>query len=209
MNEKLGDRKSQIIVGAFNALKKKGLPDLSYDTVAEESGLSRQLIRYHFPDHEALMIAVCDYLAGLYREALITNAGQLEGAARVEMFLDFYFDLLSDSPKPRDDQVYDAMFSLAARSTPVRKALVGQYSLLGQILSHEFELQFEHLDRQAAQELSYIFVSLMYGHWKMVASLGFTEEHKKIARHAMTRLIRSYEENGFENAHTVRVWETN
>lgn len=200
------DRKAQIVQGAFDALMKHGLPDLSYDQVAEEAGLSRQLVRYHFPDHEALMVAVCDYLAQLYREALIASAGQLEGPQRVEMFLDFYFDLLENARKPKDDQVYDALMSLATRSTVVRSTLAGQYGLLGQILSHEFELQFEKLNRQSAQELSYLFVALMYGHWKMVASLGFGSDHKWVTRNAMERLIRSYQNEELPTRESVRIW---
>lgn len=202
------DRKEQIVRGAFDALMKNGLPDLSYDLVAEEAGLSRQLVRYHFPDHESLMVAICDYLAQLYRDALITSAGSLKGPERVEMFLDFYFDLLGNAPKPRDDQVYDAMMSLATRSDVVRNTLAGQYSLLGQILSHEFELQYEEIDRRSAQELSYLFVCLMYGHWKMVSSLGFSNEHRHVTRQSMDRLIRSYENKDLPPSETVRVWET-
>ncbi len=202
------NRKEQIIKGAFDALMTRGLPDLSYDLIAEEAGLSRQLVRYHYPNPEKLMISICDYLAALYRDALITSAGALEGPQRVEMFLDFYFDLLSETPKPRDDQVYDAMFSLATRSEAVRSTLAGQYGLLGQILSHEFELQYEEIDRQSAQELSYLFVCLMYGHWKMVSSLGYSDEHKHITRQAMDRLIRSYAKKDLPLGETIRVWET-
>lgn len=200
------DRKDQIVRGAFAALMRCGLGDLSYDLVAEEAGLSRQLVRYHFPDDEALMVAVCDHLAGLYRGGLIASAGHLAGTARVEMFLDFYFDLLEANPKPRDDQAYDAMMCLATRSAPVRDALAGQYSLVGEVLSHEFEVQYPALDRQKAQELSWLFVCLMYGHWKMVASLGFAEEHRAVTRRAMDRLIRSYLEGPQPQGEKAAIW---
>ena len=206
-DQKTEDRKAQIVGGAFEALKKNGLADLSYDLVAEEAGLSRQLVRYHFPSNEDLMIAVCDYLAGLYRQALISSAGQLQGPQRVEMFLDFYFDLLETMPKPRDDQAYDAMMSLATRSEPIRTVLVDQYGLLGEVLSHEFGVQYPDIDMQSAKELSYLFVCLMYGHWKMVASLGCAEEHKFIARDAMDRLIQSYRQTASVNGKKVAVWK--
>lgn len=32
----------------------------------------------------------------------------------------------------------------------------------------------------------------MYGHWKMVASLGCSSGHNRIAREAMDRIISSY-----------------
>lgn len=197
-------RKHQIVLGAFEALRKSGLPNLSYDAVAHEAGMTRQLVRYHFERHEDLMIAVCDYLASLYREALVSTAGKLNGSARVDAFLDFYFDFLDNTPKPRDDQIYDAMLCMAARSEPIKHQLQGQYKMIGQVLSQEFEVQYSELDAASAEELSYLFVCLMYGHWKMVASLGFAEKHRHISRQAMDRLIRSYREQA--TANEVTVW---
>jgi len=195
-----------ILSGAFDALMRHGLPMLSYDRIAEAAGLSRQVVRYHFPDPEDLMVGLCDKLAATYTDALITNAVTLEGPSRIEMFLDFYFDMLSDVPKPRDDAVYDALMSFAAGSPKVRAALRGQYSLLGQVLSHEFRVAYPALSREAAGELSFLFVSLMYGHWKMVASLGLSETHNEVTRQGMERLIRSYVVLGKPASSVGRVW---
>lgn len=199
------DRRQQIVQGAFAALLENGLPHISYDQIAEASGTTRQLVRYHFPDPEQLMLDVCDLLAQGYREALVSLAGQMQGASRVEVFLDFYFDLLDGTAKPRDDQVYDAIMSLSAASLPLKENLRGQYRLVGQVLGHEFAVQYPELDQQSAEELSYLFVSLMYGHWKMVSSLGYAEDHRKVSRAAMDRLIRSYCDTG---SHTpdVKIW---
>lgn len=199
------ERRRQILQGAFEALREHGLPTLSYDQIAEASGTTRQLVRYHFTDPEELMLGVCELLAVAYREALLELAGKMQSAARVDVFLDFYFDLLEGTAKPRDDQIYDAMFSLATGSEKLRAALGGQYRLIGQVLSHEFAVQYPELDQQAADELSYLFVCLMYGHWKMVASLGHDEAHKHVSRQAMERLIRSYVETGSRNP-DVKVW---
>ncbi len=204
--QQTADRKAQAVKGAFLALKKHGLGDISFDLIADETGMSRQLLRYHFPDHDALMVSVCDYLAQLYRDSMIAAASALEGPKRIETFLDFYFDLLEGTPKPRDDQAYDAMMALAARSTPIRNALAEQYGLLGQVLSHEFTVQHPELNHQSASELSYLFVSIMYGHWKMVASLGYSEDHNAIARRAVDRLIASYVRKPADAQQTVRVW---
>lgn len=200
------DRRQQIIRGAFDALQQNGLPHLSYDAIAESAGLTRQLVRYHYPNPENLMLDVCDMLAALYREALITTAGQLEGPARVDAFLDFYFDMLDGKSKPRDDKVYDAMLSLAAGSAAVQVKLADQYRLIGQVLSHEFAVQYPDLDHQAAEELSWLFVCLMYGHWKMVASLGYDESHRVVSRGAMDRLIRSYCGEGAVADARIGVW---
>ena len=204
---KNSSRKQAILEGAFTALSKNGLPHLSYDVIAREAGVSRQLVRYHFPDPEIMMLDLCDMLGGLYRDSLTRTAGQLEGPARVEMFLDFYFDLLDGTPKPRDDQVYDAMMSLATSNPRIRDALATQYGLLGHVLGHEFAVQYPDLAGQAAEELSYLFVCLMYGHWKMVASLGFSPNHRKVTRSAMDRLIRSYQQSQPPMRERSPVWK--
>lgn len=200
------DRRQQIVKGAFDALQARGLPHLSYDVIAEHAGLTRQLIRYHYPEPDALMLDLCDMMAAVYRDVLIETAGSLQGPARVDAFLDFYFDLLDGTLKPRDDKVYDAMLSLSAGSPAVRARLSEQYRMIGQVLAHEFAVQFPELDHQGAEELSWLFVCLMYGHWKMVASLGYDESHRVVSRRAMDRLIRNYCQDGSDGAARIAVW---
>lgn len=198
--------KPQIVLAAFRALKSDGLPCLSYDRIAEEAQVSRQVVRYHFQEADDLMVALCDHLAGVYRDTLIENARELTGPLRIEMFLDFYFGTLDGHAKPEDDQIYDALMSRAAASADVRKALRDQYSLLGHVLGHEFQLAFPDMSQKSANELSFVFVSLMYGHWKMVASLGFHEHHNQISREAMSRLIRVFVAENKEIVPESSVW---
>ncbi len=200
------ETKSRIVDAALTALQRKGLPVLSYDAVADEVGLTRQAVRYHFPDAESLMLAVCDRLAESYRSALVENASRLDGPRRLEMFLDFYFNLLDGARKPADDAAYDAMMSLATRSRSIRSNLREQYTTLGQVMCNEFRVSHPHLSAQAADELSYLFVCLMYGHWKMVATLGVSDDHNRLTRAAMDRLIRSYSQTGAAEGSISRVW---
>ncbi len=120
------DTKAHILLAAFSALKSDGLPVLSYDRIAEEANLSRQVIRYHFSEPDDLMVALCDHLAGVYRDRLVANVQDLSGPLRIDMFLDFYFGTLEGQIKPEDDQVYDALMSRAAASEPVRTCLRNQ-----------------------------------------------------------------------------------
>ena len=203
------DTRAKIVQGSFRALQEHGLPHLSYDLIAAEAGVSRQLVRYYFDAPETLMLELCDYLAGLYRQALLHSAAKLDGPQRIEMFLDFYFDLLDGVPKPQDDRVYDALMSLAAESMPIRDNLRGQYTLLGQVLSHEFQLAYPALEARASDELSYMFVCVMYGHWKMVGSLGVSPDHNRLTRGALERLIRTYVDAASPVTTDFRVWSAN
>lgn len=186
------DRAGDILAAAFRVLMREGLPHVSYKAIAEDAGVARQLVRYYFPTPDDLMVALCDRLAATYREALIAAMGAHDSADRVGLFLDFYFDLLDDAPKPRDDQAYDALMSLAARAPQVKANLRQQYTLPGHVVSHEVRQQFPEIPLPQCEEISFAFVSLMYGHWKMVASLGLSEDHKHITRAAIFRLIESY-----------------
>lgn len=198
--------KLKIVQAAFSTLQSEGLPAPSYDRIAEQAQVSRQVVRYHFPDADDLMVALCDHLAALYRDRLIENAKELSGPTRIDMFLDFYFGTIDGKPKPPDDQVYDALMSRATASPNVRAALRSQYSLLGQVLAHEFQLAFPDLSQQSSNELSFAFVSMMYGHWKMVASLGFSASHNHIAREAMARMIRAFVSENSEISADTNVW---
>lgn len=198
-------RQSDIIQGAYAVLLSEGLPHLSYDRIAKASGVTRQLVRYHFPDQEALMLRLCDHLAEVYREVLIRSLSKRADTERVDVFLDFYFDLIEGTPKPRDDQIYDALMSLTARSDRVRTALRDQYTLLGQVLTHELRQQYPEIPLPACEEIAYLVVVVMYGHWKMVASLGFSESHGRVSRRAIDRIIASYRIDSREVPGTERL----
>ena len=203
---KVTSTRSQIVEGAFAALLSDGLPNLSYDRIAQAAGTSRQLVRYHFRDPDALMISVCERLAVAYRDALADAFDDMpEGADRLERLLDFYFDLIAGHEKPRDDQVFDALVTRSASSPRIRHTLRSHYASLGQLVADEAMATHPELSDVQAAELSYVFVALMYGHWRMISSLGFSEAHGAVARDAMARVLASYraEEPGAER---VAIW---
>jgi AcrR family transcriptional regulator len=189
-------RRHEIVAAAMEAIRKHGLPMPPYDQIAQEADMSRQLIRHYFPEPEQLMVAVCDALAAAYRDCLMKGILEADSTERLPMFLDFYFNFLAGKglSKPEDDQIYDAMFALAARSEEIRGTLHEQYHLLQHTIAHEVQISNPGLQQKACREVGFLFVSLMYGHWKMVATLGFSESLNRVTREAMDRIIRSYNE---------------
>lgn len=135
---------------------------------------------------------VCD--KPTYRDCLMRGIIAADASRRLTTFLDFYFDFLAGKglPKPRDDQVYDALFAYAAAKPSVKANLRDQYGLLQMTVAHEVQISFPDMPQSACRELGFLLVGLMYGHWKMVASLGFSEDYNKVSRRAMDRLIESY-----------------
>lgn len=207
MDNKL-DQKKQIIEGTTDLLQTQGPPFPPYSQIAESSAVSRQLIRYYFDDPEDLMCEVCNLIAEAYRMALVNGVETLTGPKRLQFIFDFYFDLVEDVQKPRDDQTYDAMMAYAAGSERIQTNLRGQYALLGQVLQLEIKMQFPDLSLEDCAEIGYLFVCIMYGHWKLVGSLGLAEDHKLIARRSIDRIIASYARNDVEKLGSVSVWET-
>jgi AcrR family transcriptional regulator len=189
-------RKPEIVQAAIAAIGRSGLPMPPYDQIAGEADMSRQLVRHYFPEPEELMLAVCDALAASYRQLLMQGIIQIGATERLPLFLDFYFDFLAGRgmAKPKDDQVYDAVFALAASSPAIRENLKAQYTELQSVVSHEVQISHPTLSQRACREIGFLFVSLMYGHWKMVASLGFSDSHNAVTRTAMDRIIASYVE---------------
>lgn len=156
--------------------------------------MSRQLIRHYYPDGEGLMIAVCDALAAAHREALTRGIVEAEVSKRLPLFLDLFFNILAGDGlrKPQDDRAYDAVMSLATSSELVRKCLAEQQSLLQFTIAHEVQISHPELSQAACKEIGFLFIALLYGHWRMVASLGFSERYNAISRAAVDRLIASY-----------------
>ena len=187
-------RRPEIVRGLYEAIRKNGISLPGYGQVAEAGEMTRQLIRHYFVEPEQLAIALCDHLASTYRDSLMKGIIEAGDSLRLSTFLDFYFDFLADRglAKPRDDAVYDALFALASTSEPVRTRLRDQYSLLQMTLAHEIQISYPQLPQNGCRELGYLIVALMYGHWKMVATLGFSETNNVVSRQAIDRLIESY-----------------
>jgi AcrR family transcriptional regulator len=206
--DKESSARKKIAAGVTAHLATKGAPLPSFGQLADGAAMSRQLVRYYFDDPSDMLLGVCDHLAEAYRMALVNGVAKLEGQARLDLILDFYFDLVEGSPKPRDDQAYDAMMAYAAGSSKVRTALREQYTLLGQLLALEIKIVHPHLTLDHCAEISYLFTCLMYGHWKMVASLGLAEDHKRITRQAVDRIIGLYAQESSRPKDWPRPWQT-
>jgi AcrR family transcriptional regulator len=195
MAKKIRDiRRPEIVRALFDAIMELGVSLPSYDQVAKQGGMTRQLIRHYFKDPDELALALCDYLADLYRERLMVAINNADDVKRLKTFIDFWFDQLAEkgSPKPVDDQVYDALFARAAANDKIKANLRGQYELAQMVLAHEIKISYPDLSQNACRELGFLIVTQMYGTWKMVASLGFDERQVKVSRKAIDRLIDSY-----------------
>lgn len=190
-------RRPEIVQALYRAIERDGISLPSYDQVAREGEMSRQLIRHYFANSDDMAVALCDALAATYRDCLMKGIIAADDSRRLSVFLDFYFNFLADKglPKPADDVVYDAMFALASTKPDVKKNLHDQYTLLQMTLAHEIQISFPELHQSGCRELGYLIVIIMYGHWKMVASLGFSEEYNRVSRGALDRLIASYTAN--------------
>lgn len=187
-------RRPEIVEAYYQAIKTSGVSLPTNDQISQQAGMSRQLVRHYFPDTEELMLALCDWLAASYKQALMKGIIAADTSRRLNLFLDFYFDFLAEKglEKPKDDSVYDALFAAAGTNEAVRKNLREQYTLLQFTVAHEVQISHPELPQSACEELAFLVVSLMYGHWKMVASLGFSTTYNRVSRQAIDRLIASY-----------------
>lgn len=200
-------KKQQILVAAANVLKTDGLQALSFENVAANAGLSRQLVRYYYAEIEALMVDLCDFLGNGYREILVAGIVEVGEVERLKFFLDFFFDLAEERRMPENLEAYDALVAYAVTSEPFKDRLCMQYKTLGQVIMHELAIAHPELDGRACEEISFLFVSMMHAHWSFVASLGHSREHSKLTRNAIDRLIQSYLGDETFEPVIARPWE--
>lgn len=205
-SEQARDRKTAILNAAARVLSTRGIQALSYENIAGEAGFSRQLIRYYYPDLDALIFELCDYLGNAYREIVVSAIVKVGQVERLRFFLDFFFDLAEDHPMPIDLEAYDAMVAYSVGSPALRDRMCAQYRTLGQVVAHELAITYPELNGEACEELSFLFVSMMHAHWSFVASLGHSRQHSLLARRAIDRLIASYVGDPSVVQMSVRPW---
>lgn len=199
-------KRSQILSAAARLLSNRGLQALSFENVANEAGLSRQLLRYYYSDLDSMVVDLCDHLGNAYRETLVGGILQVGKVERLRFFLDFFFGLAEGYPMPDHLEAYDGMFAYSVGSSAVRDRMCGQYRTLGQVVAHELAITHPQLNETACEELSFTFVSMMHVHWSFVASLGYAAEHGKLARRTIDRLIQSYIDNSSDTPVIARPW---
>ncbi|MEM8772355.1 MAG: TetR/AcrR family transcriptional regulator [Pseudomonadota bacterium] len=186
------DKKTQILKATTRILNEKGLQGLSFESVASEAGLSRQLIRYYFADLDILMCELSDYLGNVYRETLVAGIVEVGQVERLRFFMDFLFDLAEGHRIPSNLEAYDALVAYAVGSDRMKERLHAKYETLGQVIAQELAIAHAELDGPSCEELSFLFVSMMHAHWSFVASLGYSRQHSRVVRNAIDRLIASY-----------------
>lgn len=193
-------RRPEILEALQKAIESDGISPPNYDQIAQHGDMSRQLIRHYFPDSEEMMLALCETLEHAYRDSLVKSAIAAIDGKRLEVFLDFLFNFMSDRglPKPADDRIYDAILSYANTHEKVRKKLYDGYQLVQMTLAHEIQVSFPSLPQSGCKELGYLILATFYGHWKMVVTVGYSDSYSRIARDAMDRLIESYLANYVE-----------
>ena len=190
-------RRPEILEALQKSILADGMNLPSYDQIASQGDMSRQLIRHYFPNGDDMMMALCDSLEQAYRDCFVRSAIISTGGSRLNLFLDFYFNLLSDRGlgKPLDDKIYDALFVYATSHEPLREKLHAGYDLVQMTFAHEIQITYPDLPQSGCKELGYLIVATMYGHWKMVKTIGFSDSYTRVARDSMDRIIESYVNN--------------
>lgn len=186
------DKKTQILAAATKLLRKRGLQAFSFDAVAGEAGLSRQLVRYYYSTLDDLMVDLCEHLMLIYQEILTTGIVKVGQVGRLEFFLDFFFGTTDNHPMPDNLEVYDVFFAYAVGSEPLKDRLRELYKTLRHVIIHELAVAHPQLNAKAHEELSFLFVSMMHAHWSFVATLGYSSDYNRITRRAFDTLIASY-----------------
>ena len=195
MAKKISDiRRPEILDALQKAILADGMKLPSYDQIAKHGDMSRQLIRHYFPNEEEMMLALCESLEEVYRDCFVKSAIMSDEVSRLKIFIDFFFNFLSHRGlgKPEDDKIYDALLVYANGSEPLRKKLQAGYELVQMTIAHEIQVTYPELPQSACKELGYLTVTTMYGHWKMVRTIGFPNDYTSIARDSLLRLIESY-----------------
>lgn len=69
-------KRSEILDAAFAVVERDGVTALTYESVADEAGISKGGLLYHFRSREALLVALHQHLAEQWESHLISAAGK-------------------------------------------------------------------------------------------------------------------------------------
>lgn len=184
-------QREEIIEASYRAMKKYGLSTVSYDLIAEEAGCSRKLIRHYFPDSEDLMVAIVETVFEQFYGLVMGNIANQSITHRLDTYIGFFLEQASGEDSPPSTAI-DSLFALTQGSEAVRKAMANAHQIMVDIFATELLMDYPELDMTTRSEIGYLFVCLSTGYWRMLSSLGFSDEYSASARVAMEKIIGSY-----------------
>lgn len=76
-------RRTEILDAALRVIAQSGVTAVTFESVAEESGLTKGGLLYHFPSREALIHAVNEHLASALEAAIDADAARAAGTRTV------------------------------------------------------------------------------------------------------------------------------
>ncbi|MEO7352100.1 MAG: TetR family transcriptional regulator [Marmoricola sp.] len=68
--------RTAIVEAAHRVAERQGGVDFSYETTATEAGLTKAGVIYHFPSREELVLAVVEYVAQSWEQAMLDALGR-------------------------------------------------------------------------------------------------------------------------------------
>lgn len=98
--------RSKILDAALRVVEREGVAAVTYDAVAQESGLTRGGMIYHFPSREALLLAIHQHLASEWEAMMVEHAGKLASKATPKERLVAYLKSCNQSASKADLQLY-------------------------------------------------------------------------------------------------------
>lgn len=83
-------KRTAILEAAHRIVVRDGLAGVTYEAIADEAGLTKGGVVYHFGSREELVVALAEYLAGFWDAAIVEAAGapadQLTERQRLEVY---------------------------------------------------------------------------------------------------------------------------
>lgn len=68
-------KRTLILEAGSRLVQRDGVTALTYESVAQEAGVTKGGLLYHFPSREALLLALHEYVAGQWEAAMEADAG--------------------------------------------------------------------------------------------------------------------------------------
>jgi AcrR family transcriptional regulator len=184
-------RREEILSATYTALKKFGLASISYDLIAKQAQIPRQLVRHYYPDSEALMVDVVASFTEQYQSLVMHNVVSENATQRLSTLMDFFLGSATEQNSPTASSS-DCLFALAVSSQRVRDAMHTTHQVLADTFATELLFSYPLLDLKTRTDIGFLFVALQTGHWRLLSSLGFSQHYASTARLAMEEIIASY-----------------
>jgi AcrR family transcriptional regulator len=165
------ERTEQILDAFERCIVKYGLQDTTLQSIADEAGVKRSILRHHIGNRDELVNALFERMEAKYDSRRAAFLNEHRGTQRLESLIEYLVEGWLEFGRD-DDTIFEELLAASARDEKLRETLRASYESLEASIADELVRNYRHVPADLCRTVAHAIMCLAFGHSTMLW-LGF------------------------------------